>query len=56
MAAMEALPAAPSDRRRQDVTKASRLMALRLHFNDPVSAGQAQAEVTSIAGESWYVP
>jgi hypothetical protein len=55
LAAMEALPPVGSGPR-FNATKASRLMALRLHFGDTASAARGQAEVTSLAGESWYVP
>lgn len=58
MTVMNALPPAPrpAAKGKADLVKASRLMALRLHFNDSESASHGQAEVTSIAGESWYVP
>jgi hypothetical protein len=57
MEAMAGLPPAPAaSAGKAELAKSSRLMALRLHFNDAAATANGQAEVTSIAGESWYVP
>ena len=57
MEATASLPPAPAGLTgKTGISKSSRLMALRLHFSDAAAAANGQAEVTSVAGESWYVP
>jgi hypothetical protein len=56
MKALEVLPAGDAPERGTATFKASRRMALRLHFGHPATEGAPQTEVTAVVGDGWYVP